>query len=392
MTKVFILCSGLGYKKRGFESFTQECFDALSQNASLDITLFKGCGKNYKKEIALWNLPYNAQITNEISKVFKTPYRRDPYFLQQFSFFISLLPHIHLKNPELIYFSEPVLGTLLLQWRRFTKQNYKLLFSNGGPCKPTVFYRWDHVQQLTPSHLREALDVGVPAEKQSLVPYGINMPSELHILAASEREALRHRLGLPEKRPLILSVGSIRKFHKRMDYVVREIASMPEPRPYLLLLGQQELDSQEILQLGNTLLGIDNFQIRTVEQNQVADYYMLADAFVLASLHEGFGRVFLEAMAYGLPCLAHDYEVTRFILEEAYLSNFELTGSLASLVPQALAESSDVSKRYVRHRAVYERFSWEKLRPDYAKLIQKCAMVNVSNPISPRSPIPNQGL
>jgi glycosyltransferase involved in cell wall biosynthesis len=67
--------------------------------------------------------------------------------------------------------------------------------------------------------------------------------------------------------------------------------------------------------LGNELLGADNFQTRSVALKEVKNYYKIADAFILASLGEGFGRVFLEAMCYGLPCLAHDYEVTRFVLE-----------------------------------------------------------------------------
>lgn len=290
---------------------------------------------------------------------------------------MSLLPHLHFNKPDVIYFSDENLGNLLWYWRQWTKQTYKLLFCNGGPILPP-FPRWDHIQQLAPTHFQTALSVGEPAEKQSLVPYGIHMSSELHILAPTEREALRHKLGLPQKCPLILSVGTVNKGHKRMDYVIREIASLPEPRPYLLLLGQQDSESSEIFELGNSQLGTENFQLRTVAQGEVKDYYKVADAFVLASLSEGLPRVLLEAMSHGLSCLAHDYEIARFVVgKEGYLANFKLSGSLASLIPQALAEADDVSKRHLRHRTVYERFSWEKLRPDYVKLIQQCAHSNV---------------
>ena len=36
ISKVFLICSGLGRVNRGFESFTQECFDALSQAPELE--------------------------------------------------------------------------------------------------------------------------------------------------------------------------------------------------------------------------------------------------------------------------------------------------------------------------------------------------------------------
>ncbi|MBD2434055.1 MULTISPECIES: glycosyltransferase family 4 protein [Fischerella] len=373
MIKVFILSSGLGYIQRGYESFSQELFDALSQNCSLDVTLFKGNGKPSSKEIVVWNIPYYGKLAQKISEFFKKPERRDPYFTQQVTFFLSFLPHLYLKKPDIIFFTEPSLGTLLWHWRSITKQSYQFLFCNGGPCSPNIFYRWDRVLQVAPTHFQSALDIGVAAEKQTLIPHAIHIPSEPIILSDRERELLRHKLGLPEKRPLILSVAAINKSRKRMDYVISEIAHLPEPRPYLLLLGHQGEEAREIIQLGNSLLGVENFQIRTVDKNEVADYYKVADAFVLASLYEGFGLVFLEAMSHGLPCLAHDYEVPRYILgKEGYFANFELAGSLANLIPQALAESHDISKRRHRHHTVYERFSWDKLRPEYVKLIQQC--------------------
>jgi glycosyltransferase involved in cell wall biosynthesis len=158
-----------------------------------------------------------------------------------------------------------------------------------------------------------------------------------------------------------------------MDYVVREVADLPEPRPYLLLLGQQEAESPEIIKLGKSLLGEKNFQVRTVNQHEVADYYKVANAFVLASLNEGFGRVFLEAMSHGLPCLTHDYEISRYILgEDGYLADLSVRGSLANLLLRVLAENGSEAKRRLRHQRVYERFSWENLRSSYVDMLWRC--------------------
>jgi hypothetical protein len=49
-----------------------------------------------------------------------------------------------------------------------------------------------------------------------------------------------------------------------MDYLIEEVARLSKPRPYLLLLGQQEAESSEIIQRGKQLLGTENFQLRTV--------------------------------------------------------------------------------------------------------------------------------
>jgi glycosyltransferase involved in cell wall biosynthesis len=369
MIKVFLICSGLGNVRRGFESFTQECFEALSQEPSLDITLFKGGGESLGKVITLPNFPRDTWMAIQLGKVMG----RGAYFIEQASFTFSLLLYIYRDRPDVIYFSDGDVGSLLCHWRRLTKQCYKLLLSNGGPFFLPFLPECDRVQQLTPGHFQTAIDAGWSAAKQSLVPYGINISNELEILSPPKREALRLHLRLPEKRSIVLSVGAINKSHKRMDYIIREMTNLPEPRPYLLLLGQQDAESPEILQLGNKLLGVDNFQVRTVVSKEIVDYYRVADTFVLASLNEGFGRVFVEAMSYGLPCLAHDYEVARFVLgHEGYLGNFELVGTLAGLISQVLAEGDDESKRRLRHRSVYNRFSWEKLRPSYIEMIQRC--------------------
>ena len=369
MIKIFIPCSGLGHVKRGFESFTRECFDALVDDPYIELTLFKGAGDSRENEVTLWNLRRNDWRAIQIGKLTG----RTGYIIEASSFFLGLLQYIYRENPDIIYFSDINLGNALWHWRRLTKTKYKLLFSNGSPQDPP-YPRWDYIQQLTPAQFQLALDAGVPPDKQSLVPYGFNISPQLTILNSLERKTLRSQLRLPEEQPLILSVGLIDKSHKRMDYLIREVASLPEPKPYLLLLGQKDTESCEVINLGIELLGADNFQVRSVEQSEIDDYYKVADAFVLASLREGLGRVLVEAMAQGLPCLVHDYAITQFVLGECgYFANFELENNLSKLIYQVLNNPDNKYESYLRHKSVYERFSWEQLRPKYIDMIHKCA-------------------
>jgi 1,2-diacylglycerol 3-alpha-glucosyltransferase len=373
MIKVFLICSGSGHIHRGYESFTQECFEALSENPLLDITLFQGGPSFGRSTIQLWNLPRNHLFTKQLaSQLGKFSHFGEAYFLEQASFCLSLIPHLYSRRPDVIYFSDFEVGTMLWHWRRISGLSYKLLFSNGAPNGPP-FSRVDHVQHLTPIHYRTAVDAGEAVSRHSLVPYGIKIPREYTSFSTVERNVCRQKLDLPTDRPLILSVGTINKSHKRMDYLIREIAQLPEPRPYVLLLGQFDRESEAVIQLGNQLLGTKHFQAKTVSSTEITDYYRVADLFVLSSLSEGFGRVFLEAMSLGLPCLTHDYEVTRFVLgEHGYFANFELPESLAKLVSQVLVHNNEELK-YQRHQSVYDRFSWEKLAPSYIKMIQSVA-------------------
>lgn len=362
-------CSGLGHVQRGFESFTRECFDVLMNEPSIELTLFKGAEEPREQETTVWNLPRSDWKAFQLGKLTG----RSSYNIEQLTFFFSLLPHIYRENPDIIYFSDAQLGNPLWHWRRLTKKRYKLLFSNGAPERPP-FPRWDHVQQLTPVQYQLALDAGVPKEKQSLVPYGFHISSQLQILTLTERQVLRSKLKLPEDKPLILSVALIDKSHKRMDFLIREVASLPEPKPYLLLLGQKDKESSDVINFGIKLLGSDNFQVRTVPQKEVSNYYKIADAFVLASLQEGLPRVLVEAMSYGLPCLVHDYGVTQFVLGKyGYFANFELERSLTELILKVLAEPGKESDCNLRHQSVYNRFGWEKLSLKYLEMIEHCA-------------------
>jgi 1,2-diacylglycerol 3-alpha-glucosyltransferase len=387
MIRLFLLCSGLGHVRRGYESFTEECFAALSSHPELDISLFQGGFTSIDSAITLKNLPRNHSFTRQLANLSKKSSNfSDPYFLEQASFCFSLIPHLYIQKPDVIFFSDFVLGTMLWHWRRISRLSYKLLFSNGAPNGPP-FSRMDHVQHLTPVHRQAALDAGEPASKHSLVPYGLKVHREYTPLPQSDREALRRQLHLPIDRPILLSVGTLNKSHKRMDYLVQEIAGMPEPRPYLVLLGQTDGESNEIIKLAKQHLGVTNFQINTVSPTEVGYYYQVADAFVLASLREGFGRVFLEAMAYGLPCLAHDYEVTRFVLgDNAFLGDFQMPGRLAALIPQALSDSQNNDKRCQRHQSVYQRFSWDVLTPAYVQTIYQC--ISANNLIQPNANCP----
>jgi glycosyltransferase involved in cell wall biosynthesis len=371
MNKVFLICSGLGKVQRGYESFTQECFEALQKEPSLEVMLFKGGGISQDKEFTLSNIHRGSWLADKLSQILK----KDPYFIEQLTFCLSLIPHIYQKKPQVIFFSDFVLGTMLWHLRRVTGLPFKLLFSNGAPNGPP-FSRTDCVQQLTPTHYQMALDAGESADRHFLVPYGIKMSDHLEMLSQQQRTDLCHTLGLPSDRPILLSVAAINKTHKRMDYLIREVAQMPLPRPFLLLLGHQNDESIEIVNMGNQLLGKENFRVKTVALKEVSNYYQVANIFILASLSEGFGRVFLEAMSYGLPCLAHDYAIARYVLgEHGYFANFELSGTLTDLLNRLILGNNE-SHQIQRHHSIYERFSWDKLLPSYIEMIHRCIAVS----------------
>lgn len=377
MSKIFIVCSGLGMVNRGYESFARECYEALASDSSLHLTLVQGGETSIPGSITLPNLPRNHPWAKLVGRLLSfNPALRDPYTIEQLTFFVSLIPKLYQYQPDVIFLSDFILTTLLWHWRRLSKLNYKLLFSNGAPNGPP-FSRMDYVQHLTPTHYQEAIDAGEPPQKHTLVPYGIHLNSQFIPLTLEDKVALRGKLNLPEKRIILLSVGALNNSHKRMNYLIQEVANLRELNPYLVLLGQQDQESKDVLNLAQKCLGEQNCCALTVAPEQVREYYQAADIFVLASLREGLPRVFLEAMSYGLPCIAHDYPVSRFVLgDQACFGNLRESGALADLLPEAYRKSQDIHYQRYQHQAVYRRFSWESLTTQYVEMIQNCSICN----------------
>jgi 1,2-diacylglycerol 3-alpha-glucosyltransferase len=367
--RVLFSCSGIGILNRGIETFFREAFDGLRGMANVEMLLLKGAGRAEVGEKVLWNLPRTGRLASVLGQLA----RRNAYVAEQWSTFLPVVWQIRCFRPHVIFYSDANLGFLLYWFRKYIGVPYKLLFSNGGPCHPP-FVRTDFVHQVAPLYYNEALAAGEPREKHFLVPYGINVPPKPPRVCADEKKAARAKLGLPVDRPIVLSVGWIARQHKRMDYVVEEIAKLPEPRPFLQLLGAMDEGSRDIIALGNRLLGTGGFSVRSVPYANVGDYYRAADCFVLASLQEGFGRVYLEAQMHGLPVIAHRHPVMEFVLgEHGTLADLTQAGALAREVADSLHRPTTDATARERWSSVGERFGWDSLQSRYREMFVRCA-------------------
>jgi glycosyltransferase involved in cell wall biosynthesis len=356
--------------RRGFESFTVQCHEALQHDPRLDVRLFaSGQIENARRVPSLHRHSPHARRLGRLLG------GRSGYSAEQATFGIGLVPYLVAQRPHVVFVSDIALGRLLAGVRRFCRLHYRILLSNGGLDSPP--YRgYDHVQQLAPGHLERAMAAGVPAERQTLLPYGIVPPRGDVVLPPAERDALRARLGLPRGRPILLSVAALERKQKRLDLLIDEVASLGPQRPFLVLLGHPEPNTPEILDLARRCLGPDGFVARSVPRDAVDDYLLAADAFVLSSLVEGLPRALLEAGARGLPCLVHESSATRFVLEDhGFYVDASRRGSLAAAIPSVLAASGELPARKRRADSVRSRFAWAKLTPAYVEMLQRVAAV-----------------
>jgi glycosyltransferase involved in cell wall biosynthesis len=371
--KVWFVCTGVGIFNRGIESFFRDAFDGLHPllpEFGIHAELFKGGGANVlPDEHRVFCLPRTGAAAKVLGKLIN----RTPYVAEQMSFLPGFIRRIRKGRPDLIFYSDGNLAMRLQRWHAGIGVPFKMLYSNGAPLHPP-FTGVDHVQQVVPCYYDEAMAAGERPARHSLVPYGFSVPKGPPESGAEMKAECRGELGLPLDRPIVISVGWIAKSLKRMDYTIAEIAKMPEPRPYLVLLGAMDEESPPILELAKKMLGEENFTARSVPLAVVSRYYQSADVFVLASLAEGFGRVYIEALIHGLPVVAHDGPVTRFVLDdEGIFADLTQPGAMASAVAEVLSQPFDPLAPARRRESVRSRFSWDVLAAKYAAMFKAAA-------------------
>jgi 1,2-diacylglycerol 3-alpha-glucosyltransferase len=217
-----------------------------------------------------------------------------------------------------------------------------------------------------------SLNAGIPRHQQTMLPYGIKAQRGLHPLSQCDQHCLRLNLALPSTRPIVLTVGAVNKTHKRMDYVIRELAQLPKPRPFLMILGQREPETTELEKQATEQLEPGAWMIRTVPPAAIQDYYRAANIFVLASFSEGFGRVFVEALLHGLPVITHRHPVAQFVLNShGTMADLSIDGTLSALVSAQILQHETPDQKQMRALSAYNRFSWDVLRSAYSEMFQR---------------------
>lgn len=145
----------------------------------------------------------------------------------------------------------------------------------------------------------------------TIVPPGVDT-DRFRPLTADERAAARADLGLPADAQMILGLSRLVP-RKGFDTAIRAVARMHESHPDLLLaIAGKGRDEQRLRKLAGELGAPVQFLGR-VDNGDVPRLFGCADVFTMLCRNrwggleqEGFGIVFLEAAACGVPQVAGD--------------------------------------------------------------------------------------
>lgn len=145
----------------------------------------------------------------------------------------------------------------------------------------------------------------------TVVPPGVDV-ERFRPLDAAEKAAARRRLGLPASAEIILGVSRLVP-RKGFDTAIRAVAHVARRRPEaLLVIAGSGRDRGRLESLAQRLGAPVRFLGR-VPDEQLADLHGCADVFTMVCRNrwggleqEGFGIVFVEAAAAGVPQVAGD--------------------------------------------------------------------------------------
>ena len=168
----------------------------------------------------------------------------------------------------------------------------------------------DRVIVLSQHVGRYVTEVGrVPPNRIRLVYYGIDMNRPVALSQGAVR-SLRQELDLPADGPFLLCVGRLdpQKGHPTLLEAMRLILEREPVARLVIVGGPQQADAGYLADLRARAAGPDlaGRVIFAGERTDVPRLMAACDVFVLASEWEGFGLVFVEAMAAGKPVVATD--------------------------------------------------------------------------------------
>ncbi|MDZ8094255.1 MAG: glycosyltransferase family 4 protein [Nostoc sp. DedQUE05] len=219
-------------------------------------------------------------------------------------------------------------------------------------------------------------DTNIDSEKIVILP---NTFDASKFPINSKPTYLLKRYNLTDEQPVILTVtrlGSMAKY-KGYDQILHALVKVRShlPNVHFILAGKGD-DILRIKALVTNLNLQDCVTIAGfVPEQELCDHYNLCDVFALPSKGEGFGIVFLEALACGKPVLAGNQDGSIDPLAEGKLGCLvdpdnveEIADNLIQILQGDCSNPVIYQPEYLQQKTI-EAFDFSQFRESLAKLI-----------------------
>jgi glycosyltransferase involved in cell wall biosynthesis len=213
----------------------------------------------------------------------------------------------------------------------------------------------DHVARFVERHGR------VPRAQIRRVYYGVD-PAVLQ--PRRPRAAVRAELGIAPDAPVLVCVGRLAP-QKDHPTLFAALARLPRDVVLLVVGGDPFGDGEARLKAKAQELGVADRTRFLGIRHDVPDLLGAADLFVLPSLWEGLGLVFLEAMAVSLPTVATNVSAIPEVVPDGQGGWLVPPGdaeALARAIAAALADPAERARRGAAGRTLLlQRFTLPRM-------------------------------
>ena len=222
----------------------------------------------------------------------------------------------------------------------------------------------------------------MPLEKIRKLPW----PLDPEVLAMAGAPAKLPAPAAFPPSPVILTVGrwAASEQYKGVDDLVRALAYLRATFPSLTLAAVGAGDDLQRLQKLAADLGVAG-EVRFLtglSKLELAACYARADIFALPSTGEGFGLVFLEAMAFGEPLVAAACGGSTDVVQDGVNGLLVPPHDLKSLTEalSRLLENSALRMELGRRGAeiVRKQYSFEVFQNQLERIVEECGMDSVA--------------
>ena len=219
---------------------------------------------------------------------------------------------------------------------------------------------------------KELIGRGFPGERIVSVLNGVDCT---RFRPCADPKMAKRKAGLPED---AIVIGSVGRFiaTKRYPMLIEAFEMLAEthPRLRLLILGDGGAERDRVME--RIVASPQRERVHAAgHQADPAPWYQAMDLMVMPSSHEGLANALLEAMASGVPALAHAACGAGEVIEDGrtgFLRQLEDSSGLASEVhgllemPERLATVGQAARE-----AAVEMFSLESMVSNYAMLYHR---------------------
>lgn len=187
---------------------------------------------------------------------------------------------------------------------------------------------------------------------------------------------LMRRYRLSKEHTIFLYVGRLTA-EKNVDRLIKAFSMVDGPNDRLVIVGDGY--HKPFLKRLSRKLGLEKKIDFAGYQKDTQQFYALADFFVLPTLYEGFGQVYLEALASGVPCIGYagEFTATAEIIEDG-VNGFVVYEHSSEALGAVLRQASDLGQeryeqmRQVARETALENYRWENFVSEVLELTQEC--------------------